>query len=219
MRHELLLTCCHILDFHLRPLISIKKRDARAQIFGGLELPGDFGWRERVIDAVAAVAQLLDLCQRVGTAFFLRNNYVDVDLAIVRYRFLHRFACSRDFVDQFAENDIAHCKTKRRQRKRAIAQLRNQIIVTPAAGDGAKLPGTIEHLEHDSGVIGKPTNDSHIDRHEIGEAASAQPLNELLQLCAFAAALQRREDGIGKVPEFLCRLLTRFARGFIDRLQ
>ena len=42
VRHKLLLTRSHILDFHLRPLISIKKRDARAQIFGGLELPGDF---------------------------------------------------------------------------------------------------------------------------------------------------------------------------------
>ena len=132
---------------------------------------------------------------------------------------LHRFACSRDFVDQFAENDVAHCKTKRRHRNRAVAKLRDQIVVAPAAGDCPKLPGTIEHLEHDSGVIGKSTNDSHIDRHEIGEAASAQPINELLQLCAFAAALQRRENGIGKIPEFLCRLLTRLARGFIDRLQ
>jgi hypothetical protein len=41
----------------------------------------------------------------------------------------------------------------------------------------------------------------------------------LFQLCALAAAFQRREDGIGEVPEFLCGLLTRFARGFIDRLQ
>ena len=41
----------------------------------------------------------------------------------------------------------------------------------------------------------------------------------MLQLCAFAAALQRREDGIGKVAEFLCGFLTRLARGFIDRLQ
>ena len=97
--------------------------------------------------------------------------------------------------------------------------MRNQIVVTPAAGDGAEFPGTIEHLEHDSGVIGKPTNDSHIDRHEIGETASTQTLNELLQLCAFAAALQRRKDGIGEVPEFLCGFLTRLARGFIDRLQ
>src|SRR4030095_15368391 len=97
--------------------------DARAQIFGGLELPGDFGWRERIIDAVAAVAQLLDLRKRVGAGMFFRDNDVDVDLAIVRYCLLHRFARWRDFVDQFTKNDIAHCKTKRRQRKRAIAQL------------------------------------------------------------------------------------------------
>ena len=87
VRHEFLLAVAHILDFHLRPLISVKKRDARAQIFGRLELPGDFRWRERVIDAVAEIAQLLDLCERVGTALFLRDNDVDVDLAVVRYRF------------------------------------------------------------------------------------------------------------------------------------
>src|SRR5439155_21372131 len=173
----------------------------RAQIIVELKHPGDFGWGERIIDAVAAVAQLLDLCQRVGAALFLCDNDVDVDLDVVCYCFLHRFACSRDFVDQFAENDVAHCKTKRRQRKRAIAELRNQIIVASAASDGAEFPGTIEHLEHDSGVIGKPTNDSHIEPQEIGETASTQTLNELLQLCAFATALQRREDAIGKVPE------------------
>src|SRR5262249_44226522 len=167
---------------------SIKKRDPRAQIFGSLELPGDFRWRERVIDAVAAVAKLLDLGKRVGAAFFLCDNDVDVNLAFVRYCFLHRFTWSRDFVDQFAQNDVAHCKTKRTQRERAIAQLRNEIIVAPAAADCAESPGAIERLKHDSGVIGKPTNDSHINRHEIGEAASAQPLNKLLQLCAFAAA-------------------------------
>ena len=77
----------------------------------------------------------------------------------------------------------------------------------------------IEYLKDDSAVIGKPTNDPYVERHEIGEAASAQPVNELLQLCAVAAAPQRRENRIGKVPEFLCGLLTRLARGFIDRLQ
>ena len=82
VRYKLLFTSSHIFHFHLRPLISVKKRDARAQIFGGLELPGDFDWRERIIDTVAAVAQLLDLCERVGTPLFFCNNDVDVDPAI-----------------------------------------------------------------------------------------------------------------------------------------
>ena len=55
------------------------------QIFGGLELPGDFDWCERVIDAVAAVAQLLDLCERVGTPLFLCDDDIDVNLAFIRY--------------------------------------------------------------------------------------------------------------------------------------
>ena len=63
------------------PLISIKKRDARAQVFGSLKLPGNFCWGERVIDAVAAVAQLLDLAERVGATLFLCDNDVDVDPA------------------------------------------------------------------------------------------------------------------------------------------
>ena len=82
MRHKFLLSGCHVLDFHLWPFVSVQKRDARTQFFGGLELPGDFRWRKRVIDAVFAVAQLLDLCERIGTAFFLRDNDVDVDLAL-----------------------------------------------------------------------------------------------------------------------------------------
>ena len=114
VRHKLLLTCSHILDLHLWPLVPEQQCDPCTQIFGGLELPGDFGWGERVIYAVAAVPQLLDSCQRVGTALFLCDNDLDVDLAVVCYCFLHRFACSRDFVDQFAENDVAHRETKRR---------------------------------------------------------------------------------------------------------
>ena len=82
--HELLLSRSHILYFHLRPLVSIKKRDARPQVFGRLKLAGDFRWRERVIGAIAAVAQLLYLCERVGTALFLRDNDVHVNFTVIR---------------------------------------------------------------------------------------------------------------------------------------
>src|SRR5690242_3252621 len=99
LRHKLLLTRSHILYLYLRPLISVKKRDARAQVFSRLELPGYFGWRERVIDAVAAVAQLLNLCERVGPAFFLCDDDVDVDFLVVRDGLLHCFASMWCFID------------------------------------------------------------------------------------------------------------------------
>jgi len=59
--NELLFSRCHILDFQLWPLVPVKDRKRRACFFGGLELAGDFGRRERIIDTKTAVAQLLDL--------------------------------------------------------------------------------------------------------------------------------------------------------------
>ncbi len=68
--------------FHRRPFVSVKKRDFRAERFGGLELFADFGWRERVIDAPAGLAQLLQLPERVGAAFFLGDDKVNVERAL-----------------------------------------------------------------------------------------------------------------------------------------
>ena len=62
MRHKFLITACHFLHFHLWPFITVKHGKRCARFFGGLELASNFRWRERVIDALATVAKLLDLC-------------------------------------------------------------------------------------------------------------------------------------------------------------
>ena len=69
--------------FYLRPLVTVKQRDRCTQIFGGLKLLANFGGRERVIDAITVFAELLNLRERIGTAFLLGNDDVDVDLVLV----------------------------------------------------------------------------------------------------------------------------------------
>src|SRR3954463_14068771 len=60
VRHQLLLACGHIFHFHLRPFIAEKERHSRAQFFRRLKLAADLRWRERVIDTIPAVAELVD---------------------------------------------------------------------------------------------------------------------------------------------------------------
>src|SRR5438093_845105 len=118
-----------------------------------------------------------------------------------------------------AKDDIAHGKTDRRQRHGAVAKLRDQLIVTSAARDGAKFSRAVKHLKHDTGIISKSANDPDIDRHKICQATPIQSIDQFAELLAFACAFQSRKDGIGKVAEFLGGLLTRLAPKFVNRLQ
>ena len=56
MRDQFLFSRGQLLEFHLRPFVAKKNRERRAGLFGGLELPGNFRYREREIHAIAAIA-------------------------------------------------------------------------------------------------------------------------------------------------------------------
>jgi len=75
---------------------------SRAELLGGLKLLRYLGRRERVIDAITAIAQLLNLHEGIGTAFLLGNDDVDVGLALVAHGYLHLRARDWMLADQFA---------------------------------------------------------------------------------------------------------------------
>ena len=56
-----------------------------------------------------------------------------------------------------------------------------QIVVTPAAGDGAKLALAVKGLEHHAGVIGQAANDLIINLHKIAQAARGEILQNAFQ--------------------------------------
>ena len=95
----------------------------------------------------------------------------------------------------------------------------NQFVVTAAARNGAKFFRTIKHFEDDAGIISKSAHDSDIHIDIIGQATSAQTIDNLFELFAFSAFAQDGKYGIGQVAKFLDRLCPRLALRFVDYLQ
>ena len=92
-------------------------------------------------------------------------------------RFLHCFASVRSFVDQFTENNIAHCKSQRGQRNGAVTQLSDQIVVATTARNRPQFSLLIKNLKHRSGVISQTTNDSKIEPCEFLKIAMVESGN------------------------------------------
>jgi len=84
----------------------------------------------------------------------------------------------RSFIDELSQNDVAHGKTDRRQRKRPVAEMVDQIIVASAPGERAQLSATIERFEDSARVIGKAAHDSEVNFDELGQAPSAKTIDQ-----------------------------------------
>ena len=86
----------------------------------------------------------------------------------------------------------------------------NQSVVAPAAGDGAKLPGPIEHLENNSRVIGQAAHNLHVDLDKTVKTPDAQATHDFLELFTFATVIENPEDRL--------RQCSQLGRGFFARL-
>src|SRR5439155_12910339 len=122
-------------------------RAAGTHSLRSLKLFCNFVGRERVIDAITAVAQLLNLFERVGSALLLGNDNIDVDLVLLidgRVQFL---AGRCKIAKLFAEDHVAHGETERRHRDRAVAELPDIFVVASDTGYRSQYSGAIEGFE------------------------------------------------------------------------
>ncbi len=78
VRDRATLSRSRVLYLHLRPFVPKKDRERRAGCSAVWNCRAICGG-ERVIDPIAAIAQLLDLRERIGAPFFLRDHDVNVD--------------------------------------------------------------------------------------------------------------------------------------------
>src|SRR5205085_9878341 len=100
-----------------------------------------------------------------------------------------------------------------------IAQLANQLVVSPTAGKCTKLACAIKDFENDSSVIGETADDSDINSGKIGETAHPQALHYVVELCAFAAFLENLEHRSRYFPDSLPGVFAWLALRSIHRLQ
>ena len=172
--NELLLARRQVFHFHLRPFVAEENRNARAELLGGLKLFANLRGSQRKIDAITAVAQRLNLRERVGAAFFLRDDDVNIEV-LLRWRWLLPSSLGGGGLgDQFPENHIAHGETERRQRHRAIAELLDQDCRNGRRRRERAISAAIEHFEDDAGVVGEAAHNPEIDLHKLGQAALSQ---------------------------------------------
>ncbi len=94
--------------------------------------------------------------------------------------------------------------------------MRDEIVVTTAAGDRAQLAGAIENLEDDPGVVSQAADNGEVDLHVIRQAALLELPNELVELFAPAAAVEHLEDRAGEGTEALGRFLARLTFALVD---
>src|SRR6202030_2976684 len=98
--------------------------------------------------------------------------------ALRRRRRFHLFLRGGNFIDQFAQDDVAHGKTNGREAHGAVAELMDQVIITAAASERAQYATAIERFENDSGIIGDPTDDPEVDPHKIPQTADAESVEQ-----------------------------------------
>src|SRR5206468_10626811 len=135
VRDQLLFGMREVFDRDLRPFVAKQNGKSRAELLGGLKLLSDFLGCEWVIEAVTAISNLIDMRERIRTAFRFSDHNVDVDLVLGRDCLLHPL--SRPFVvaNQFTQNNVAHGESDCRQFARAITKLTDKTIVTTAASE------------------------------------------------------------------------------------
>ena len=110
-----LLAGLEIFDSHLRPFVAEDDGKARPALLGQSKLPCHFRRRQRVIDSISAIAQLLHHGNGISTLFFLCDDHINLDRAFGRDRLFHLRAGSRATANHFTEDDVTNGETQRGQ--------------------------------------------------------------------------------------------------------
>lgn len=198
LRHQRLLARAQFFYLHQRPLVAEEEGNARAELLGGLELLPDLRGGERIIDTETGIAQGLDLREGSGAALFFGDDDVDVEVTLRGCGVFHLLFRRRDLVDQFAEHYVTHRKTDRGQGNGAVAQLVDQVVVTPAAGERSQFSAAIERFENNAGVVCKTANNPEIHLDKIGEAASSKRFEETIEFLAASLAIEDSKNRFGQ---------------------
>ena len=146
--------------------------EAGSGFLGALELFGDLRGIERKIGRDPGTAEVGDEFERLAAFCFIGDDDINIaggGIALQPDFHLHRGVGG--FLDEIADDVVAHRKPGGREIDGTIGNGGNERVIATAAGDGTHRFLRIEHFEHDAGVIGEAADDREIEFDEFAETA------------------------------------------------
>ena len=169
VRNGFLLAAGEIFHSHLRPFVPEDNGKARAGLLSQPELSRDFCGRQRIINPIAAIAQLLNSGHGIPQLFLFRDDDIDLDVACCRDRFFHLRPSGCVAANHFTQHHVTDGKAERGQRNGVVAKLCHQLIISAAPGDRSEFAGAIKDLKNNSSIISQAADNADIDPGEISE--------------------------------------------------
>ena len=148
---------------------------------GCFDLFVELGLGEGVVDADAGLAQLLDESEGVRALFFVVDDEVDVAAGVALAPSLELADGASAFLDEEADDDVAHREAHRRKVGFSIGEGRNEGVVASASGDGAEGAFGVEDFEDDAGVVGEAAHDGEVDFEVVSQATGFEIVLDFAQ--------------------------------------
>ena len=181
---------------------------------GALELFVGLGGDQGIFHGQTRLAEMLHELQTGGPQGFVFDQTVGVDGGVKGRE------QAADF-EQFEEHDIPETETQRGEVHLAAADEFYQVVVAPAAGDGAELALFVERFKHHASVIGEAANDLIIHFDVIPQAARGEVVEDAPEFHGRFARLDEGGDFV-EIETQLGELFAAhggiFALEFVDDL-
>ena len=169
-----------VLEFDLRPFLADHDRMGGAEVFGFLELLADFCRLEREVSGEAKFAASLDDLEGFRAAGFVGDD--DKHIARLREGGLEFFGGGGGFVDEVAEDDIAHAEADGRQVGGSVAEALHKAVVASTSSEGAEVFRAVENLEDHAGVVGQAADDGGVEGDLVGDPVGLEERVEPAQI-------------------------------------
>ncbi len=182
-----------VADFHhaLGQFVApVDEGQLRARLRGRLELFAEGDLLHRVVHPVARRAQSGDVGKGRRPLRLAADHRIHLGR---RTKGRHEPA----LVEQEPHRHVADGETHRRQRR--TTQFFHQVVVAPAARDGAQLALAIKGLEHEARVVGQPAHHAEVHLHKLAQphrGQTAEKLAPVRQPRVQGLATQRRKHGL-----------------------
>jgi hypothetical protein len=192
-------------------------------VFGGLELFADFGGGEGVVDAEVAGAEGLQGGEGVRALGFVGDDEGGVDGEGVLHGAGEFELGAGGFVQEEAEDDVAHGETGGGHVGFAVAHEGAEFVVATAAGDGAEAVLEVEDFEDSAGIVGEAADDGGVDADVLPESAGGEVGAEVGEggVVGVGAVHEGADGAEGEADgfEFFGGFLGLGAFDFVDDLQ